>query len=98
MVFVGTLPPFHEAKSDSSFGWMAATLCALVSVRQAAPGSPPIGSLIDYAAFFWAEGIIAVSLVAAVFAGYRAESPARKPGKAGNLRGVGDGGRNLERP
>jgi hypothetical protein len=34
-----------------------------VSVRNAAPGSPPIGPLIDYAAFFWAEGIIAASLV-----------------------------------
>src|SRR5262249_33939412 len=44
------------------FAWMAATLFALISVRNAAPGSPPIGSLIDYTAFFWAEGIIAASL------------------------------------
>ena len=50
-------------------GWMAATLFALVGLRNAAPGSPPIGSLIDYAAFFWAEAVIAVALVAAVLAG-----------------------------
>ena len=42
-------------------------------VRNAAPGSPPIGSLIDYAAFFWAEGIIAASLVTAAFFGFRTE-------------------------
>ena len=56
-----------------AFGWMAATLFALISVRNAAPGSPPIGSLIDYAAFFWAEGIIAASLAVAVFFGIRVE-------------------------
>src|SRR5450755_4582379 len=36
-----------------ALGWMAATLFALIGMRNAAPGSPPIGSLIDYAAFFW---------------------------------------------
>ncbi|MFF2744216.1 DUF4436 family protein [Kitasatospora sp. NPDC058048] len=38
---------------------MAATLFALVGIRNAAPGGPPIGSLIDCIAFFWAEAIIA---------------------------------------
>jgi hypothetical protein len=56
-----------------AFGWMAATLFALISVRNAAPGSPPIGSLLDYAAFFWAEAIIAGSLAVAVLAGIRVE-------------------------
>jgi Domain of unknown function (DUF4436) len=56
-----------------AFGWMAATLFALISVRNAAPGSPPIGSLIDYAAFFWSEGIIAASLAVAVVFGIRVE-------------------------
>jgi hypothetical protein len=45
-----------------ALGWMAATLFALVVVRNAVPGSPPIGSLFDYAAFLWAEAIIAVSV------------------------------------
>jgi hypothetical protein len=56
-----------------AFGWMAATLFALISVRNAIPGSPPIGSLIDYVAFFWAEGIIAASITVAAVAGIRLE-------------------------
>jgi hypothetical protein len=62
-----------------AFGWMAATLFALISVRNAAPGSPPIGSLIDYAAFFWAEGIIAASLTVAVAFGIRVERAGSEP-------------------
>jgi hypothetical protein len=46
-----------------AMGWMAATLFALVGFRNAAPGSPPIGALIDYGAFFWAELLTTVSLV-----------------------------------
>lgn len=56
-----------------SLGWMAATLFALIGMRNAAPGSPPIGSLIDYASFFWAEAIVAGSLVAVAATGIRAE-------------------------
>lgn len=65
----------------SGLGWMATTLFALISLRTAAPGSPPIGSLIDYISFFWAEAIIAGSLVAAAWAGIMSERPARKKGK-----------------
>jgi len=61
-----------------AFGWMAATLFALVSLRNAAPGAPPIGSLIDYMAFFWAELIVAASLVAAVVTGLRTERAAKR--------------------
>lgn len=60
-----------------AFGWMAATLFALVSLRNAAPGAPPIGSLIDYMSFFWAEIIVAASLVAAVSLGLLAERAAK---------------------
>jgi Domain of unknown function (DUF4436) len=56
-----------------AFGWMAATMFALIAVRNAVPGSPPIGSLMDYAAFFWAEAIIAASLTVAAVAGIRVE-------------------------
>lgn len=65
-----------------SLGWMAATLFALIGMRNAAPGSPPIGSLIDYVAFFWAEGIIAASLTVTVVAGTRVEH--RKRAEAGS--------------
>lgn len=55
-----------------AMGWMAATLFALVGFRNAAPGLPPIGSLIDYCAFFWAEAMITLALVSVIIAGLRA--------------------------
>lgn len=54
-----------------AMGWMAATLFALVGFRNAAPGSPPIGALIDYGAFFWAELLTTVSLVHVTVHGIR---------------------------
>ncbi|MFJ9697861.1 DUF4436 family protein [Kitasatospora sp. NPDC101183] len=65
-----------------SLGWMAATLFALVGMRNAAPGSPPVGSLMDYVAFFWAEGIIAASLAFTVVAGTRVEHRRRRAEEA----------------
>ncbi len=52
-----------------SFGFMAATLFALAGFRNLAPGSPPIGSLLDYTAFLWAEVVIALCVVVAVVTG-----------------------------
>lgn len=52
----------HHGLVYPALGWMAATLFALVVVRNAVPGSPPIGSLFDYAAFLWSEAVIAVSV------------------------------------
>ena len=46
-----------------ALGWMAATLFALAGLRNTAPGSPPIGCVLDYAAFFWAELLTAVGVV-----------------------------------
>src|SRR5215213_3822728 len=37
------------------FSFLAALLFAFVTVRNAQPGSPPIGSYSDYLSFFWAE-------------------------------------------
>jgi hypothetical protein len=61
-----------------ALGWMAATLFALVVVRNAVPGSPPIGSLFDYAAFLWAEALIAVSVGVVSVCGIVVEH--RRPG------------------
>ena len=69
-----------------SLGWMAATLFALIGMRNAAPGSPPIGSLIDYASFFWAEAIIAGSLVVVAVVGIRTENTTLA-GRDGSERG-----------
>ncbi|WHT16742.1 DUF4436 family protein [Crossiella sp. CA-258035] len=57
-----------------ALGWMAATLFALVGFRNAAPGLPPIGSMIDYCAFFWAEAVITLALVLVVVKGVRRKS------------------------
>lgn len=56
-----------------ALGWMAASLFAIAAFRNAAPGAPPIGSLIDYLAFFWAEGIIAVCVFLTAMGGVRQE-------------------------
>ncbi len=61
-----------------AMGWMAATLFALVAVRNAVPGLPPIGSLLDYASFLWAEAIVAISLGLVAACGVLVENN-RKP-------------------
>jgi hypothetical protein len=50
---------------------MAAILFALIPLRNAVPGSPPIGSLIDFASFFIAEAVISMALITSVVLGYR---------------------------
>lgn len=47
----------------ASLTWMAAMLFAFVGFRNAAPGSPTMGSLFDFLGFFWAELAVAVSLI-----------------------------------
>lgn len=52
--------PFEFA----SLTWMGAMIFAMFALRNAAPGSPPFGSLLDFAAFLPAEVIVTASLVA----------------------------------
>ncbi|MEV0673124.1 DUF4436 family protein [Mycobacterium sp. NPDC050441] len=52
---------------------MAAVLFALIPLRNAVPGDPPIGSVIDFVSFFIAEILIAAALIASVVIGYRVE-------------------------
>ncbi|MFD5437012.1 DUF4436 family protein [Kitasatospora sp. NPDC127067] len=47
-----------------------------------APGSPPIGSLIDYVAFSWAEGVIAAGLACTAWSGIRTEHRLRREREA----------------
>ncbi|EPD63787.1 hypothetical protein HMPREF1211_02914 [Streptomyces sp. HGB0020] len=56
-----------------ALGWMAGSLFALVGLRNAASGNPPNGSLLDYAAFYWAEALIALSLTWLVLHGVLVE-------------------------
>jgi len=44
--------------------WLSALLFALISFRTAAPGSPPIGTFLDFYAVFEAVGIVSASLLA----------------------------------
>ncbi|MEU8762683.1 DUF4436 domain-containing protein [Streptomyces sp. NPDC048659] len=62
-----------------ALGWMAATLFALAAFRNTAPGAPPIGSLLDYLAFLWAESVVATCLIVVVVAGIRAEPAIEDP-------------------
>lgn len=55
----------------AALGWMAATLFALSAFRNNAPGTPPIGCVLDWFAFLWAETIIALCLIAVVVTGVR---------------------------
>lgn len=55
----------------AALGWMAATLFALSAFRNNAPGTPPIGCVLDWFAFLWAETVIALCLIAVVIAGVR---------------------------
>ena len=56
------------------FGWMAGLLFALIPLRNAMPGIPPVGTLSDFLSFFWIEAIIAICMFVAVgtWAFYRA--------------------------
>jgi hypothetical protein len=66
-------------KFEAGFtGFLAALLFAFPAVRNALPGSPPIGALNDFLAFFWTEAIVALALVGLLVA-YAAR---RLPGSA----------------
>ncbi|MGE3657589.1 MAG: DUF4436 family protein [Mycolicibacterium sp.] len=54
-------------------GMLATILFALIPLRNAMPGSPPIGSVIDFASFFIAVITISIGLIAVVIIGYRSQ-------------------------
>lgn len=49
------------------FSWLAALLFALPPLRNLMPNAPPLGSLPDFLSFFWAEELVAISLICIVF-------------------------------
>ena len=50
---------------------LAGILFALIPLRNAVPGDPPIGSVIDFGSFFIAEAIISLSLISGIIIGFR---------------------------
>jgi hypothetical protein len=57
----------------SALGFLGTLLFALIPLRNAVPGDPPIGSLIDFGAFFIAEGVVSISMIVTVLHGYHIE-------------------------
>jgi Domain of unknown function (DUF4436) len=57
----------------SALAFLGTLLFALIPLRDAVPGDPPIGSLIDFAAFFIAEGVVSISMIVTVVHGYHIE-------------------------
>ncbi|MEY2490468.1 MAG: hypothetical protein QOC70_2410 [Verrucomicrobiota bacterium] len=53
----------HRKIEVSMFSFLGALLFAFPALRNSQPGTPPIGTLSDFLAFFWAEVIIALSLL-----------------------------------
>jgi Domain of unknown function (DUF4436) len=49
------------------FSFLAALLFAFAAVRNSQPGVPPIGTYSDFIAFFWAEVLLALCLLAIIF-------------------------------
>lgn len=54
------------AQPGWALGFLIGVLFALPPLRAALPGNPQAGSLVDFAAFYWAVGIVALTLVAMV--------------------------------
>ena len=59
---------FRGRKAEiAMFSFMAALLFAFYAVRNSQPNVPPIGVMIDFLGFFWAEIIVGACLLAGVF-------------------------------
>jgi hypothetical protein len=56
----------HRKIEISMFSFLGALLFAFPALRNSQPGTPPIGTLSDFIAFFWAEVIIALCLLSVV--------------------------------
>jgi hypothetical protein len=56
----------HRKIEISMFSFLGALLFAFPALRNSQPGTPPIGTLSDFLAFFWAEVIIALCLLSVV--------------------------------
>jgi hypothetical protein len=58
----------HGRKVElAMFSFLAALLFAFAAVRNSQPGVPPIGTYSDFIAFFWAEVLLALCLLAIIF-------------------------------
>jgi hypothetical protein len=56
----------HRKIEIGMFSFLGALLFAFPALRNSQPGTPPIGTYSDFLAFFWAEVLIALSLLSVV--------------------------------
>ena len=56
----------HRKIEISMFSFLGALLFAFPALRNSQPGTPPIGTMSDFISFFWAEVIVALSLLSVV--------------------------------
>lgn len=64
---IGWITIVHGTASPAwSFGFLIGILFALPPLRNALPGNPPGGSLVDWAAFYWAVAIVVLTLAAMI--------------------------------
>lgn len=61
------------------YGYFVGVLFALPPLREALPGRPPPGTLVDYAAFYWSIGIIGVTLLLLMSLWIRRARPEDRP-------------------
>ncbi len=71
---------------------MAAILFALIPLRNAVPGSPPIGSLIDFGSFFIAEAVISIALISSIVWGFRHQRSIERAEEEATTEGEHDDG------
>jgi hypothetical protein len=53
----------HRRVEPPLLTWLAALLFALIPLRNAMPGAPPIGAQVDMIVFFWVIAVITLSLL-----------------------------------
>jgi hypothetical protein len=68
VAFIITLVTITRKRSVkiTDFSWMGALLFAQIALRNAMPGTPPVGTLGDSMSFFWVLGIITISMLVLV--------------------------------
>ena len=70
----------RRRKFEAGFtSFLAALLFAFPAVRNTLPGSPPIGALNDFLAFFWTEAVVAVAMIVLLVAYYVRRLPGAAP-------------------
>ena len=74
---------FLRGRHGFEFGifiWCAGMLFAFAAIRNSLPNAPPIGALVDFVSFFWAEALVCLTLVAAVLVyAFRRRPPPDSP-------------------